>query len=113
MKRLRWVPIFIWVLIICWLSFSALEELTIKPPVGADKLAHIVLYAILGSLIAWTTSLTKLRFRLFMFAFAFAGVTEAIQHLFVQNRTGDLFDFIANCVGLFLVLYLLKQFKKT
>tara|TARA_R110002111_G_C5747237_1_gene350289 strand:- start:232 stop:573 length:342 start_codon:yes stop_codon:yes gene_type:complete len=113
MKRLRWVPVFTWTLIICWLSFAPLEELIIKPPLGADKLVHIVMYAILGSLLVWTTSFSKLRYRLFMFAFVFAGVTEIVQYFFVHNRTGDWFDFIANCVGLFLVLYVLKRLRKT
>ena len=113
MKCLRWVPIFTWVLIICWLSFSPLDKLTFKPPIGADKLAHIAMYAIFGVLIVWTTFLRKRRYMSFAFAFVFAGLTEVVQHFFIQNRTGDLFDFIANCVGLVLGLYLVKDLKKT
>ena len=113
MNRFRWVPIFTWVLIICWLSFSALDKLAISPPLGADKLAHMAMYAILGSLVIWTTSVRKWRYLLFMFAFVLAGATEVIQDLFVLNRTGDVYDFIANCLGFFIVLFLLKRFKKT
>ncbi|MDA9312452.1 VanZ family protein [Vicingaceae bacterium] len=113
MKCLRWVPIFIWVLIICWLSFSPLDKLIIKPPLGADKLAHIGMYALLGSSAIWTTSSKKWRYMLFIFAFVFAGATEVIQHLFVLNRTGDLYDFIANSIGLVIILFILKRFRKT
>ena len=113
MKCLRWVPIFIWVLIICWLSFSPLDKLIIKPPLGADKLAHIGMYAILGSVVVWTTSLSKWRSKLFIFSFILAAATEVVQHLFILNRTGDLYDFIANCVGLFIVLFTRKRCKKT
>ncbi len=113
MKHLRWVPIILWVLIICWLSFSPLDKLSIKPPIGADKLAHVLMYAILGSLVGWTTINKIFRSKLYMFAFLLAGGTEVIQHLFIINRTGDVFDFIANCIGLIIILYLAKRFKKT
>lgn len=113
MKRFDWVPFIIWVLIICWLSFSPLDKLTIKPPIGADKLAHVGMYAALGGLLIWATSLYKHRFIFLMIAFLLAGGTEVIQHLFILNRTGDLFDFIANCIGLSLALIFWKRFKKT
>ena len=113
MKQLRWAPILLWVLIICWLSFSPLNMLSVKPPIGADKLAHVFMYAILGSLIVWTTNSRSYRSKIYVFAFLFAGGTEIIQHFFVFNRTGDVFDFISNCIGLIIVLYLAKRFRKT
>jgi VanZ family protein len=113
MKLLRWVPILIWVLVICWLSFSPLNKLSVKPPIGADKIAHVVMYAILGVLLARATSLGRNRSLFYILALLFAGGTEVVQHLFIPNRTGDWFDFIANCIGLLPVLYFWKRFEKT
>jgi len=113
MKQLRWVPIFLWAFIICWLSFSPLNTLSIKPPIGADKLAHVFMYAALGSLISWTTLIKTYRFTLIVFAFVLAAGTEVVQHFFIPNRTGDVFDLIANCIGLVVALYFVKRFKKT
>ena len=89
MKLLRWVPIFLWVLIICWLSFSPLQELKIKPPIGADKVAHIVMYGILSFLILWSTKIKQTKFVLILFGFLMAGGTEIVQHTLITNRTGD------------------------
>ncbi len=111
MKLLRWVPIFLWVLIICWLSFSPLQELKIKPPIGADKVAHVVMYGILSFLILWSTKIKQTKFVLILFGFLMAGGTEIVQHTLITNRTGDVFDFIANCIGLTIPLLFAGRIK--
>ena len=101
MKLLRWVPIVLWVLIICWLSFTPLTELKIKPPIGADKFAHIGMYGVLGLISLWTGKKRLVQILLLSFCFILAGMTEVIQLYFVENRTGDVFDFLANSIGIF------------
>ena len=100
MKFLRWVPISLWVLIICWLSFTPLTELKIKPPIGADKLAHIVMFGVLGLIGFWTSKKKQAQVLLLLFCFILAGMTEVVQMQFIENRVGDMFDFLANSIGI-------------
>ncbi|MFB1023313.1 MAG: VanZ family protein [Vicingaceae bacterium] len=113
MKKLRFVPLFFWVLAICWLSFAPLQEFKIKPVVGVDKIAHVAMYGLL----MWFLFVAQLKGNmhtiLIIFAFALASATELIQHYLVPNRTGDWLDFIANCFGLIVVFLLSKRFRKS
>jgi VanZ family protein len=76
---------------------------------GADKLVHLVLYAILGALCARALLLrapdaepTRRRLLLLLAAVAVAavyGVTDEIHQLFVPARSADWHDAVADAVG--------------
>lgn len=112
MKFIRWVPLLTWVFIVFWLSFSPLDKITIKPPIGADKVAHIIMYAFLGWLTIWTSPVKRIQSMLILLAFLIAAGTELVQHYLILNRSGDVLDFAANCIGLIVVILTLKQLKK-
>jgi len=113
MKKLRFVPLIFWVLAICWLSFSPLQEFKIKPVVGVDKIAHVAMYGLLMWFLFVAQLKGSMHTILIIFAFALALATELIQHYLVSNRTGDWIDFIANCFGLIVVFLLSKRFRKS
>lgn len=70
-------------------------------PVG-DKLAHGVLYAVLGSALAfgWSRSPTVVRHLVLLGLGALYGVTDEVHQAFVPGRIPDVGDWIADVVGL-------------
>ena len=81
----------------------------VKPAVGLDKVAHIVMYAGFAFLCIWgyrqqylSRSKDYRRKALALAAtigIAYGGITELMQEHLVPTRTGDWFDFIADTIG--------------
>ena len=70
---------------------------------GFDKAAHIGLFAVTGFAIVFaTTSRTRLRTRLLLAATAgvVLGAGAEISQHFIPHRTMDIYDFLADLVGL-------------
>lgn len=111
---LKWIPLLIWVFAICYLSFSSLENIELPQFSAADKVAHFGMYAVL---VYFLSIPLKGKINAFSFgvamAIAFSASTELIQHLWVTNRFGDPFDFLANVLGIFAAYYLLRNRIKT
>lgn len=111
---LKWIPLLIWVIAICYLSFSSLENVKLPQFSAADKIAHLGMYAVLvyflsiplkGQVNAFSIGVVG--------AIAFSAITELIQHFWVINRFGDPFDFLANVLGIFIAYILLRKRIKT
>ena len=72
---------------------------------GADKLAHLVIYLVLGLLFARAYGLTLPKYAiggLFALAWistALYGASDEIHQAFVAARSADLFDWLADLVG--------------
>ncbi|MBL4709636.1 MAG: VanZ family protein [Flavobacteriales bacterium] len=114
MKLLKWIPALMWVSIICWLSFSSLENVRVPNFFSADKVAHVIMYFILGAFLYFPLRRNRRHYFLMMFfALIFASLTEFIQHFLVVNRSGELGDFLANFLGLLLALVIGKRLQKT
>ena len=100
-----WVPLVAWFLVIHNLSATPAEDL---PRVGipyADKIFHMVEYFILGVLLIrafdksdFKVSLAKLAVLAIIISMCYGGLDELYQRS-VPDRSCDLFDFIADCVG--------------
>ena len=106
---LRWMPAVVWSIIICWLSFTALDKLAIPSFSGADKVGHIGMYFILSYFIYFGSKPNFKRFQLIILvAVLLAIATELIQHYYVINRVGDTYDFIANFIGIS-IIYVWKK----
>ena len=106
---LRWLPILVWVVTICWLSFSSIDTVLVPKFFSADKIGHFGMYFILGYLINRAAYPNYRIFNLVIItAILFAISTELIQNYFVENRQGEVFDFMANFIGI-LVVYLWKK----
>lgn len=106
---IKWLPVLLWVAIICWLSFSSLDKVMVPKFFSADKIGHFGMYFILGFLINRAAYPLFNVFNLMILsAIGFAILTELIQNYFVENRQGEVFDFIANFIGI-LVVYTWKK----
>ncbi|MBN2105056.1 VanZ family protein [bacterium] len=82
---------------------------SVKPPdlgINAeDKIAHVLEYAVLGTLLARTAHFKyPFSFRLFLMIFfigALYGISDEIHQAFVPNRFSSPWDALADAVGVF------------
>lgn len=82
---------------------------------GADKVAHFVLFAVLTFLLVKALKERSIQVKIpviFTVLLFFAIATEVIQGYFLEHRTGDLWDLVADMLGVVVVLFLIN-FKKT
>lgn len=91
---------------ICILYFSLLHtsEISMCTFSGADKLVHVLMYLILGIALTWESvarkaSALKLYLIAIVFPMLFGVAIEIVQHLWLSQRTGDIWDIVANCLG--------------
>jgi VanZ family protein len=122
-------PVFVWSILILILSGIPGNQL---PRVGKfweqfspDKIVHLFLYAIFFYLLIKSTVKHKgdkglaqrTIFYLLLIGIIFASFTEILQASIFINRTGSIYDFIANTIGcligltIYLVLTKKKQIK--
>ena len=81
----------------------------VKPALGLDKVAHILMYACFAFLCIWgyrkqfVANGKNYRTRALMVAtvvsIRYGGLTELMQEYLVKTRTGDWFDFLADTIG--------------
>lgn len=122
MKTILFVyyKIILWWLVISYLCFTPsddFENVNINIP-HIDKIVHFVMFFILGVFIATVISIKKNRLHsiwLPLIAIIYGGVVEIIQFNYINSRSGDLIDWIADIIGLvvgiFLFPYIPKVFK--
>lgn len=72
---------------------------------GADKIAHVLLFAVPVWLLGRLTGRVWLVAGIFV---AHAVASELIQHQFLPNRSGDPFDLVADLVGVAAAVTLLR-----
>lgn len=73
---------------------------------GADKLAHVLLFAVP----VWL--LSRLTGRIWLVAGVFAAnavVSELVQHWFLPHRSGDPLDLLANLFGIVVAAWVLRR----
>jgi VanZ family protein len=111
------------ILVFLWTAFiiSAL----VRPPVevprfkwlaypGVDKFIHAILFFVEASLLAWSFSdinRTKTVLFIIIFCSLLGGGLELVQHQFVEGRSGDGFDFLADVAGASVALWLAIKLK--
>ena len=97
----------------------------VKPTLGIDKIVHVVMYAGFAFACLWgyrkqfvSNGLAYKRRAILLaivISIAYGGLTEIMQEYFVPKRTGDWFDFLADCIGTVIgatVFYLFFRRKK-
>lgn len=117
------IPGFIWLAITFWLFTlpgSAIPEFDLFHQLQGDKLVHAFLFIVLMALFVYpihqkTKSPSKKSFfyiLLFVLFCLYGIVIEFIQRDYIENRSFDIGDIIADCVGCFIALsYALKKWK--
>lgn len=119
MHKFSFTLAFIWTLVIligCLTSSKNIQSVDI-PILGYDKVLHALLYFAL--VILWLfyfyvtkTLSTKKYFLVFLSCFFYGVLIEVLQHVLTQDRTADVFDVLANTLGLLLGLLTFKQLIK-
>jgi VanZ family protein len=81
----------------------------VKPAIGLDKVAHIIMYTAFAFLCLWgyrkqfVSNGIQYRKKAIILAIiigiAYGGLTEIIQENLVPSRTGDWYDFLADGIG--------------
>lgn len=95
----------------------------VKPIVGMDKVAHVIMYAGFSFLCVWgyrkpflsngKTYQKKALLITAIISIAYGALTEIMQETIVPKRTGDWFDFLSDCLGTFVgLLFFWLFFKK-
>ncbi|MBR1513687.1 MAG: VanZ family protein [Bacteroidales bacterium] len=97
----------------------------VKPVVGMDKVAHMLMYAAFAFLCIWgyrrqfvengAAYRKKAILLALLVSIAYGGLTELMQEFLVPTRTGDWFDFLADSIGTgigMLIFYLFFRHKK-
>ena len=97
----------------------------VKPAIGLDKVAHIIMYTAFAFLCLWgyrkqfVSNGIQYRKKAIILAIiigiAYGGLTEIIQENLVPSRTGDWYDFLADGIGTgvgALIFYLFFHRKK-
>ena len=105
----------IYTIAIAVLSLAHLTELPELNTGVDDKIVHFVLYA--GLCLFWFMSLYVLKTKsslliASLLSIVFGGVIEVLQGVVSIYRTTDIFDFVANCLGVLtiaLVIYTKKE----
>lgn len=95
--------------IICYLSFFKPPETDMEDIPYFDKIVHLCMYGGLTCVI-WTEyfwhyqsiRLKDLCIRGILFPICMSGAIEILQETCTTNRSGDWYDFIANCIGVIL-----------
>lgn len=72
--------------------------------VGIDKVAHLLMYSLLGSVMCWESLVLGLKgWRLYTINLAFpilcGGLIELIQERWFYPRAGEVGDWLADCAG--------------
>lgn len=109
MKRLLYlVPATAWTLLIVVLSLISIKNfkgIGIENIFGIDKIAHVFMYCVLNLLILWgLCKLLKFNTVVFYLVFAFCTslglLMEILQFSMTTERSFDIYDLIANIVGI-------------
>lgn len=101
MNRMRaWAPAAGWAFVLFMLS--ALPNLRGAPSFPfSDKIAHVILYAVLGAALAWgwARSPRSVPHAVLLIAGALYGMTDEWHQMYVPGRMPDLADWIADVIG--------------
>ncbi|MCO6499136.1 MAG: VanZ family protein [Vicingus serpentipes] len=100
-------PAIVWAIIIFLLSAFPGNKIPDIPVWNIDKLVHIGMYAVFSFLLltAYNPQYSTKKTRYFtisliaFFSVFYGGVMEILQHYIFINRSGSMYDFIANTIG--------------
>jgi len=99
-----WKPI-LWLALICYALFIPAQELPVKPLFKIphfDKMVHFGLFFVLCILLL--RPFKRLKFKYYIIAplisIVFSGILEFSQQMLSKSRSSDIYDFMANTLGI-------------
>lgn len=119
--KLKWIWVVLWTAFIVYALLSPSDGIPLFPWMnfkGFDKLVHFVLFAVEGALliVALNSKRTLLAMAIIVgFCVVFGGALEIAQFYFVEGRSGDFWDLLADMlgasVGAAFVYFLLSKYR--
>lgn len=114
-----WKPA-LWLALICYSLFIPAKELPVKPLFSIphfDKMVHFTLFFVFCILLLRPLKRLKLNYYLLapLISIVLGGLLEFTQQLFSKSRSSDIYDFLANSLGILaavLFYYLFVSKKK-
>lgn len=104
--KIKWVLLWaILIFILCCLPGKSIPYRSIWDEFGLDKLIHASLFCILivlAAAVIYKESGDGNKMRLIIavvFAIVYGGMLEIFQQQFIEGRSADVFDFVANSAG--------------
>ena len=92
----------------------------VKPILGLDKVAHLLMYATFAFLCIWgyrqpyqergDQYRRKALIITCIISIAYGGITELMQEFFIHSRTGSWYDFLADAIGILLGISIFQHF---
>jgi len=114
-KNTKVLTLMVWA-IITILSLIPLQKLEIKAPSGTDKVVHIIMYFCLSTLFLWSYAYNRSQTVWIALSIILYGIViELLQKYLPVNRSADIFDVVANTMGLLLGVsaqFILKRAEK-
>ncbi len=110
---MRYIKAAIWSLIIAYLCFAPSDEFKnvhITIP-HFDKIVHFGLFFILGIFLAALMYVKPSRFHkvwLPAAAIVYGGLIEVVQLLYIYQREGDFFDWLADAIGVIVAIWVVS-----
>lgn len=105
MSWLRWIPAFAWAALVFTLTSIPNPDLPDVP--GGDKVAHTMMYAVLGALVAYALAPSRRRGTWLWVAFAATAAVAALDEVhqrYIPGRSESVADWIADVSGAGLAL---------
>ena len=99
-----WKPL-LWLAIICYALFIPAKDLPIKPFLNIphfDKMVHFTLFFVLCLLLLRPFKRINLGYYVLapLISIALSALLEFSQHSFSKTRSSDIYDFLANTIGI-------------
>jgi VanZ family protein len=105
LSRLRWIPALAWSAVVFTLTSIPNPDLPDVP--GGDKVAHAMMYGVLGVLVAYALAPYRRRAAWLAVAFAITAVVAAVDEMhqrYIPGRSESVADWIADVSGAGLAL---------
>ncbi|MBL4586793.1 MAG: VanZ family protein, partial [Flavobacteriales bacterium] len=74
---------------------------------GADKVVHVILFGIEAFLLSWSLHRQpkfRVVFYVLLWSFVLGGGLELVQHSYIEGRSGEPLDLLADMVGALLAV---------
>ncbi len=101
--KMRWIPVLAYAGLIFYLSSRAWPTPSMLP-LGADKVVHVLMYAVLGFSLLWALRSTGLKYSRYAVLIAASiaalyGALDEFHQSFVPGRNASIYDFVADGIG--------------
>jgi len=99
-----WKPL-LWLAIICYALFIPAKELPVKPFLSIphfDKMVHFTLFFVFCLLLLRPFKNLQLKYYILapLISIVLSGLLEFSQHMLSKTRSSDIYDFMANTLGI-------------